>query len=490
MAHEILSVAEMTEADKQAVATTMSTRKLMENAGRAVADEIEKRWDKRPTAVICGPGNNGGDGYVCARYLKERGWDVWVESVVDRSVLLDDAAYAASKWTGETYSAERKAPAAHLVVDAMFGAGLSRALDGPARGICRWLKNARLPTVAIDVPSGINGDTGRPFEEREPAFVRADLTVTFFRKKLAHVLSPQRAVCGEVVVAEIGIPDGVLDKIRPGTFENVPGLWRYPWPDPMGHKYDRGHAVVVSGPMHATGAARLAARGALRAGAGLVSVASPPNAVAVNAAHLTAIMIKPFDGAAALAGLLTDKRLNAVALGPGLGVGAATADLVAAALASRASVVLDADAITSFAADPPALFAQANARTVLTPHEGEFERIFPGLIARAASRVQAAREAAVTAKCVVLLKGHDTIIASPQRVAINTTGTEWLATGGSGDVLAGIIAGLLAQGMHAFDAACAGAWLHGAAAQEAGIGMIAEDIPEAIPAVLRRLRES
>ncbi len=488
--HEVLTVAEMAEADKHAVATTMSVRKLMENAGRAVADEIEKRWQKRPTAVICGPGNNGGDGYVCARYLKERGWDVWVESICDKSVLMDDAAYAASNWDGPTYLAERKAPAAHLVVDAMFGAGLSRPLDGPARGVARWLKNTHVPTVAIDVPSGINGDTGLPMQEKEPAFIRADLTVTFFRKKLAHVLSPQRAVCGEVVVAQIGIPDDAMRFVRPSLFENAPGLWRYPWPDPMGHKYDRGHAVVVSGPAHATGAARLAARGALRIGAGLVSVTSPLDAILINAAHLTAIMVKPFDGAKGLAKLLSDQRLNALALGPGLGVGAATAELVATALATQAGVVLDADALTSFAAEPAALFRQVNARTVLTPHEREFERIFPRLLAKAPTRLHAAREAAAMAKCVVLLKGHDTIIASPDRAAINNNAPAWLATAGSGDVLTGMIAGLLAQGMQPFEAACAGAWLHGEAAQEAGIGMIAEDIPEAIPHVLRRLHDA
>jgi hydroxyethylthiazole kinase-like uncharacterized protein yjeF len=351
--------------------------------------------------------------------------------------------------------------------------------------------------VAIDIPSGIHGDTGRPLEEKDPMHVRADLTVTFFRKKPAHVIRPYRAVCGEVVVADIGIPESVLTNVRIQTFENGPGLWTYPWPDPSGHKYKRGHAVVVSGPAHATGAARLAARGALRVGAGLVSVASPTGAVAINAAHLTAIMVKPFAGAKGLTQILSDERVNAVAMGPGLGVGDAAQELVMAALASKAAVVLDADALTSFAADPKVLFARTRDRVVLTPHDGEFERLFPGLLARAPSRLQAARDAAAASNAVVLLKGPDTIIAAPPpdkatpgRVAINTNGSAWLATAGSGDVLAGMIAGLLAQGMQPFEAACAGAWLHGAAAHKAGIGMIAEDIPEALPAVLTELKDS
>jgi len=301
---------------------------------------------------------------------------------------------------------------------------------------------------------------------------------------------PGRVLCGDVTVADIGIPEAVLKTIRPRTFENVPALWATEFPKlrPEMHKYRRGHAVAVSGPMFATGAARLAARGALRAGAGLVSVASPPDAVAVNAAHLTAIMVKPFDGAKGLSALLADKRFNAVAIGPGCGVGAATQDLVAAVLASSASAVLDADALTSFAGDPNLLFRQLHERTVLTPHEGEFETVFPGVLKEASSRLEAAREAARKAGCVVLLKGPDSVIATPERrAAINANAPPWLATAGSGDVLTGMIAGLMAQGMGAFAAANAAVWLHGEAANRFGPGLIAEDIPEALSAVLRAL---
>jgi NAD(P)H-hydrate epimerase len=489
--HEVLTVAQMTEADTQAGRDGIAAIDLMENAGRAVAHEIVKRWTPRPAVVLCGPGKNGGDGYVCARYLKDAGWDVWVESLVDPAKLDGDAGNMFARWKGTTVTPDKKTPQPQLIVDAMFGAGLSRPLEGDARGIVRWMRTARIPVVAIDVPSGIQGDTGLPLEKKDATYVRADMTVTFFRKKLVHVLKPHRTVCGDVVVADIGIPDKVLDKIRVQTFENAPGLWSYPWPDPAGHKYKRGHVVVVSGPAYATGAARLAARGALRVGAGLVSVASQPDAVPINAMHLTAIMVKPFSSAKGLAQLLSDERLNAVALGPGLGVGAATQDLVAAALASKAAVVLDADALTSHAGDTAALFKQARDNVVLTPHDGEFEQVFPGVLARAGGRLQAAREAAATSKCVVLLKGPDTIVATPDgRAAITSDASPWLATAGSGDVLTGMIAGLLAQGMQPFEAACAAAWLHAAAAQDTGIGLIAEDIPEALPAVLQRLKDA
>ncbi|HVY34580.1 MAG TPA: NAD(P)H-hydrate dehydratase, partial [Caulobacteraceae bacterium] len=254
------------------------------------------------------------------------------------------------------------------------------------------------------------------------------------------------------------------------------------------HKYSRGHCLVVSGGPANTGAARLAARGALRIGAGLVTVASPPNAVMVNAAHLTAIMLKPFDGAAGLATLLEDRRLNSVVIGPALGVGGETREMVMAALKSGAACVLDADALTAFKDDPEALFARLHERCVLTPHDGEFERLFPGLADEAESKVKTVRTAAARAGCTVLLKGGDTVIADPSgRAAINANAPAFLATAGAGDVLAGFIAGLLAQGMTAFDAACAGAWLHGAAASRFGPGLIAEDLPEALPAVLAGL---
>lgn len=502
MTHEILTNAEMGRADAYAVAHGVPSLVLMESAGKAVADAIAARFKPCPVTVLCGPGNNGGDGFVVARLLDEYGFTVRVAQDAEPK---GDAGAMSDKWKGTRVALTPEAlDGARLVVDGLFGAGLSRPLEGAYAQVVEALND--LPVVAIDVPSGLSGDTGQPLGA---VVVHARLTVTFFRKKPGHLLLPGRVLCGETVVADIGIPPEAANTQASSSeavghqkslHENTPSLWRYPWPKAEGHKYARGHCVIVSGPAHATGAARLAARGALRVGAGLVSVASPPDAVAANAAHLTAIMIKPFEGAAGLAKLLSDKRFNAVALGPGLGVGGETRELVNAVLKSGAAgesaragatskgIVLDADAITSFQGDPEALFNRLHERCVLTPHDGEFERLFPGLLDESASKVDAARAAAKRAGCVVLLKGGDTVIADASgRAAINANAPPTLATAGAGDVLTGLIAGLLAQQMTAFDAACAGAWLHGDAAARFGPGLIAEDLPEILPQVLEAL---
>jgi hydroxyethylthiazole kinase-like uncharacterized protein yjeF len=301
---------------------------------------------------------------------------------------------------------------------------------------------------------------------------------------------PGRMMCGDIVVSQIGIPDAALETIKPRIFENGPGLWAKDFPrlDPLGHKYARGHALIVSGPAHASGAARLAARGALRIGAGLVSVASPPDAVAVNAAHLTSIMVKPFEGAEGLSNLLKDRRFNATVIGPGCGVGNATQALVVSVLTSGAAAVVDADALTSFAGDPGLFFDMLSPSAVLTPHAGEFDHLFPGLLKQSSTRIEAVRAAAATAGCIVLLKGPDTAITTPEgKVCVSTNAPPYLATAGAGDVLAGFIAGLLAQGMDPFKAAAAAAWLHGEAANLFGPGLISEDLPEQLPVLLRRL---
>lgn len=480
MIGEILTTAEMAAADAFAVAHGVPSLSLMENAGRAVADAIAARFKPCPVTVLCGPGNNGGDGFVVARLLDESGFTVRVATDGGHK---GDADLMAAKWSGETVALTPDAlRGTRLVVDGLFGAGLSRPLDGAAAQMVEALNG--LPVVAIDLPSGVSGDTGQPLSA---VYIRAVLTVTFHAKKPAHLLLLGRALCGEIVVADIGIP---AQASATSLYENTSAQWHYPWPKDEGHKYARGHCVVVSGGPAATGAARLAARGALRIGAGLVTVASPPNAVMVNAAHLTVIMLKRFDGAAELAALLEDKRLNAVVIGPALGIGGETRELVMATLKSGAAMVLDADALTSFKDDPDALFARLHDRCVLTPHDGEFDRLFPGLREGAASKVEAVRAAAARVGCTLLLKGGDTVIAAPSgKAAINANAPAFLATAGAGDVLAGFIAGLLAQGLTGFDAACAGAWLHGAAATQFGPGLIAEDLPEALPAVLARLWE-
>ena len=478
MSDEILTNAQMSKADAFAVAHGVASLTLMENAGRAVADAIAARFKPCTVTVLCGPGNNGGDGFVAARLLDEAGFIVRVAHDGDSR---GDAKEMSARWKGARMALTPEAlDGAKLVVDALFGAGLSRPLEGAPAQMVEALNN--LPVVAIDIPSGVSGDTG---QNLGAVYVTAALTVTFFRKKPGHLLLPGRALCGETVVADIGIPDAAADTT---LHENTPALWQFPWPRAQAHKYDRGHAVVVSGPAHATGAARLAARAALRVGAGLVSVASSPAALAVNAAHFTAIMLKPFEGAEGLTQLLSDQRLNALVIGPGLGIGGETRALVDAALKSGAAVVLDADALSSFKDDPEALFNRLHDRCVLTPHAGEFERLFPALLDASASKVDATRQAAARAGCVILLKGGDTVIADPSgKAAINANAPPSLATAGAGDVLAGLIAGLLAQRMNAFDAAACGAWLHGDAADRFGPGLIAEDLPEMIPEVLAGL---
>jgi hydroxyethylthiazole kinase-like uncharacterized protein yjeF len=491
---ELLTPDEMAECDRLTIAGGASGIALMEKAGRAVADAVSRHPLGTRVVVVAGPGNNGGDGFIAARVLAERGYPVRMLLVGDVAALCDDAAEAARLWARPIERATVEAVlGAGVIVDALFGAGLNRAVEGEARAIIEAVNASGRPIVAVDLPSGISGASGAVMG----AAVKARESVTFFRRKPGHVLLPGRAHAGTVRTVDIGIPDNVLERVRPQTFANSPALWGGAFPIPRldGHKYSRGHAVVISGGMSFTGAARLAARGALRAGAGLVTLASPRAALPVNAAASLAVMVRPVDGADELRALLADTRLNAVALGPGLGVGADTRALVAAALDGERAVVLDADALTSFAEDPAALFdaiASRRRSVVLTPHQGEFHRLFSNSSQNTdkQSKLALARAAAQASGAIILLKGPDTVIATPDgRAAINENAPPWLATAGAGDVLAGMIAGLLAQHMPAFEAACAGAWLHGEAGNEAGPGLISEDLPEALPAIYRRLFE-
>jgi len=480
--HRILTVGESAAADQAAAARGVSIELLMQRAGAAVAAAICERWTPRPLVVLCGPGDNGGDGYVAAAELSRRGWPVRVLTSVDPARLTAAAAQAARGWTGPVSRMDLSAlEGAELVVDALYGAGLTRPLGAPDREMLR--RAAQLgPLVAIDLPSGLAGDTGQALGYAPTAA----LTVTFHRKKPAHVLEPGRSLCGEVVVADIG-----LDPPAPGPgglFENHMDLWRTAFPRPVtaAHKGDRGRLVVVSGPLHSTGACRLAARAGLRIGAGLVTVASPPDALAVNASHLTAIMLKPFLNEEEL--LLMAEEVDAVIIGPAAGVTEETRLNVLACCRTGAAMVVDADALTVFREDPDELFSALDRDDVLTPHPGEFERIFPGLLRASPTRIAAARTAAQTAGCVVLLKGPDTVIAGPDgRAAVNTNASPWLATAGSGDVLAGCIAGLIAQGMDSFEAACAGVWVHAETGRRFGPGLISEDLPDRLPEVLRAI---
>jgi ADP-dependent NAD(P)H-hydrate dehydratase / NAD(P)H-hydrate epimerase len=487
---ELLTNAEMMRADQLTIAGGTDGYALMKRAGLAVADAASDLADEGPILVIAGRGNNGGDGFVAARELARRGRRVSVMLLCRRDTLKGDAALASADWRGDVRPCDPKAlgrPA--LIIDALFGAGLDRPVKGDPHDMIEAMNASGVPILSVDLPSGVNGSSGQVMG----AAVNATESITFFRRKPGHLLLPGRLHCGRVRVVDIGIADAVLGDIGVATFANVPALWQAAFPLPRldGHKYSRGHALIASGGVATTGAARLSARGALRGGAGLVTVASPRDALVVNAAALTAVMVRPADTAIEFAGLLADKRFNACVIGPGSGVGAHTRDLALTAIGAGRGVVLDADALTSFVDEPQALFdaiaGAPAARVVLTPHEGEFAKLFAG-IDPALSKLERARTAAAMSGAVLVLKGADTVIAAPDgRAAISANAPAWLATAGSGDVLAGIICAMLAQGVDAFEAACIGVWMHGEAGAEAGPGLIAEDLPEVLPAVFRRL---
>lgn len=480
----LLTCAEMARADAGAVARGIASDKLMEAAGNAVATAVRARFGKQPVTVLCGPGNNGGDGFVAARLLAQAGWPVALFLLGGVDALKGDAKLNAERWQGPVRRLEAGAlDGAGLVIDALFGAGLTRPLEGVAAEAIARINEQDIPCIGIDVPSGVHGDTGQVMGVAP----RCRATVTFFRRKPGHLLLPGRALCGETIVADIGIPADVLGEIGPRCHANSPVLWRdrFPWPRLDGHKFDRGHAIVVGG-RAITGAGRLAARAALRAGAGLVTVASEPDAIFTYASDRASFLTAAIPDHTAFEKLLADPRKNAVLLGPGNGADLTTQARVRAALSARKRCVLDADAITAFADEPDVLFRAVRGPCVLTPHEGEFRRIF----SVTGDKLARVREAARMSGAVVLLKGADTVIAGPDgRAVINANAPPTLATAGAGDVLAGLLVGLMAQGMDAFDAACAAAWLHGEAARAFGPGLIAEDLPEMLPKALRVLRD-
>lgn len=490
----LLTVQAMRRVDAAAIGSGTSGLTLMQRAGAAVADRALAMGGEK-ILVLCGPGNNGGDGFVAARLLVDAGRSVELQLLGDRASLAGDAALAAAEWPGPVGRANASLPDCDLVIDALFGAGLSRDLEGDARALVEAVNAAGQPVLSVDVPSGLDGDTGRI----RGAAIRAQETVTFVALKPGHLLQPGQSLCGHITLADIGTGPAALGAGLAGAprlFRNAPGLWTLPALSASSHKYTRGHALVLSGPAFKTGAARLAARGALRVGAGLVTIASPASALPENAAHLTAIMLRPCETADDLDDLLVDDRLNALLLGPGLGTGPATCELVAVAASAGRALVLDADALTSFRSELRTLarhLRDGEARAVLTPHEGEFGRLFSGteVLAQDLTKPERTARAAHLAGAVVVLKGADTVIAAPDgRIAINDHGSPYLGTAGSGDVLGGLICGLLAQGLEPFEAACAAVWLHGDAGLRHGPGLIAEDIPELMPAVLRDLAPS
>lgn len=478
----LLTPLQMGDADRVTKASGIDGFGLMEAAGSAVAVAVGARWPVRPVTVLCGPGNNGGDGFVAARHLEAAGWPVQLALLGSRDKLSGEAAHAASLWKGPLapFSSE-SLEGAGIVIDAIFGAGLSRPLDGKALAIVESLKMRRIPICAVDIPSGVDGASGVIL-----GAAAADLTVTFFRKKPGHLLYPGRGLCGDILVADIGIASTVLGVIAPNTWENDPSLWltSYPWPQPEGYKYKRGEVLILGGEA-ITGASRMTAKAASRAGAGMVTLAAPAKVWSIYATSLIDAIVRSFVGLPDFEALLSDKRRNAIAIGPGAGVSASTRQFVLAALATKRATVLDADALTSFAEAPQALFQAIVGPCILTPHAGEFMRLFHF----EGDKLQRTRSAAKQSNAVVVLKGPDTVIAAADgRAIINSNAPAQLATGGTGDVLTGFVAALLAQGMAPFEAAAAAVWLHGAAATEFGLGLVAEDLPNALPGVLRKLK--
>ncbi len=496
---ELLTTVQMAEADRRTIAGGVPSMTLMENAAAALAGVISQILQKtsgRRILVLCGPGNNGGDGFVAARLLRSQRYKVRVAALTPPGELRGDAARAAAAWSGETTSIwDADFTGVDLVIDALYGTGLSRDLDARTISLVsrlnEWRRTTGQKVISVDIPSGVDGTTGGI----RGAAVEADVTVTFFRLKTGHLLLPGRLLCGRLVCAHIGIRPAAIESLGVDAFVNEPTLWltRLPLPRIEGHKYTRGHAAVVSGGPSFTGAARLAALAALRAGAGLVTLASPQEALAINASALTSVMVRVADGAEGLTALLADRRMNVVAIGPGLGVGETNRAQVEAALASwggRRAVVLDADALTCFAEDPERLSRAIGAATgdvVMTPHAGEFARLFPESLGTG-SKLDQTRAAAQSSGAVILHKGPDTVIAAPDgRAAILPEASPWLATAGSGDALTGIVAGLMAQEMEGFFAACCAAWMHARAASLFGPGLIADDLIATLPLVWREL---
>jgi len=550
---ELLTAAQMRAIEAAAIDSGEVTGlELMERAGAGVVEAIFEEWpelgkgrgqapanveylDKDERAlravVLCGPGNNGGDGFVVARLLKKRGWDVEVFLYGDGAKLPPDAAEncqrwrelgEVSKWNFDPMENSVNSQSVDLVIDALFGIGLLRPLSVETAALAEERSVYDMAfhgnfMVAIDTPSGLDSDSGKVIGKH--AF-RADLTVTFQSEKLVHRLAVGPEHCGVVRLIDLGINQMTATKalIKNSGLESRRGLGQFVcvqterpdflvneksqlFPGHPRHKYDHGHAHILAGPPGRGGAARLAARGALRIGAGLVTLGCPADALGENAAQLNAVMVRVVDGADGLAGLLGSEKINALCLGPGLGLTDGTRDMVAVALKSGLPCVLDADGLSIFENNEKALFELTHKDVVLTPHAGEFKRLFPDIAKRleetpmsgpAFSKVDAAREAAARAGCVVLFKGADTVIAAPDgRCSINSAHYErsapWLATAGSGDVLAGFITGLLARGFSAMTAAETAAWLHVDCALSFGPGLIAEDLPDELPKLFRKL---
>ena len=482
----IVNVEQMKQAEQDTINHGVAVEQLMERAGAAVVREITRRFSVGNVVVLCGSGHNGGDGFVIARLLQSSGWYVSVVAVCEVHSLRNASKGMYHQWQGAiTPFSEVVLSDQDLIVDALFGTGLARDITGQWADVVQSVNHSNIPVVAVDIPSGVSADDGRILG----IAVSAVMTVTFAYKKPGHVLFPGRSCCGEVVIADIGI--GIEHYMGQDTLlcENGPAYWQkfFPVFSAVQHKYQHGHVTVIGGDIICMGAAKLAAYAALRIGAGVVTVLCSERALPFYGTALTSILCYPADTVEACASFLSDDRKKVVLLGPGNGVHSYTKERVLCALAMQKKSVIDADALTVFAQHPEELFSAIGKDIVLTPHRAEFLRIF-SVPAHVIGKVAITRWAAQHSGAVIVLKGADTVIAAPDgRAVVNCNAPPWLATAGSGDVLAGIIAGLMAMGMESFYAACAAVWIHGQAAQFSGYGMIAEDIPSLLPKVLEHI---
>ena len=509
----IISTSLMRAIEQAAIDSGRATESdLMERAGKAVADEALRRWGSggrpsRHAVVICGPGNNGGDGFVVARHLAQRSWRIDVFEIEGARDQNSAAELARRMWLDTGVARELAGfdqdciTEGSVFIDALFGTGLTRPISVAARRALE-IGFGTGRSIAVDIVSGVNADTGRVLSKSPFDPDPASATVTFQAAKHGHVLDRGGCLSGDVQVASIGLEsefDEIADRgasvrlFDPATEQAAEFVSK----SPGQHKYDCGHVLVLSGGPGKGGAARLAARGALRTGAGLVSVGVPKESLQEHAAQLTAIMLEEIATTTEVRRYSDERRVSAICVGPGFGTGMAEINMVSCVTESGLPCVLDADALTAFEREPRRLFEMLHRKCVLTPHAGEFRRLFPDIAAELAdsarySKIDGARDAAARAGATVLFKGHDTVISDPDGSVelVGSTGTRsapWLATAGAGDVLAGIVAGLLARGVTPRLAAAFGAWLHAAAARRFGPGLIAEDLPETLPAVFREI---
>ena len=487
MTQYILSNKEMAKADLLTIESGISSLDLMFNAGKKVFNNLPVQRGKR-ALFICGPGNNGGDGYVAADLLLKQGMEIDIYCPISKAKESNDNLHYKQKLNKSLFVSKIRSLSNYCyVVDALFGTGLSRTMSNDLSSLVSKINQSKLDVFSVDIPSGINGDTSAVLGE---AF-KASKTITFFNKKKCHYLYPGKKYCGEIVVEDIGIKKNVLDKIMPNIKKNDPSLWikNFPFPVSSDHKYSRGMLVINTGPQFQTGAARLAGRSAMRVGAGAVTMVCDEETAKILEPQISVELLSVIKEKNDFQKLLKDKRVSSVLVGPGNGVNDETKARVLMALAFVDHCVIDADAITCFENNPEELFIDTYPHTILTPHEGEFKRLFGEGIALMEDKVLKCVEAAKLAGSIVLLKGADTVIADPEgNVVINASEAPYLATAGSGDVLAGIIASLVGDNkMNAFDAACAGAYIHSKLGEMIGPGLIAEDLIDNIPLMIKKL---